>query len=185
MLKLYGTPQSRAAIIQWYLEEIQVPYEYVLLDLKNGENRQPDYLAINPFGKVPAIADGEVKLWESGAILIYLAEQYAPAVDLNEKSAIAQWVLFGNSTLANGLFLEQHREKEMPRLLGALNTILESHSFLVNDHFTVADVAVGSILAYVPIMLKLSFDDYPAVDNYLKSLTTRSAFANSIGKRPG
>ena len=184
MLKLYGTPQSRAAIIQWYLEELEVPYEYVLLNLKEGENRQPDYLAINPFGKVPAIVDENIKLWESGAILLYLGEKYAPAVDLTEQSLINQWVLFGNSTLANGLFLEQHREKEMPRLLGALNSLLESHSFLVNDRFSAAHVAVGSILAYVPIMLKLGFDDYPAVAAYLKRLTERSAFANTIGKRP-
>ena len=89
MLKLYGAAQSRASIVQWYLEEIEVPYEFVMLDLKNGEHRQPDYLSINPMGKVPAIIDGDLKLWESGAIILYLSEKYGQApTDLAEKSVI-------------------------------------------------------------------------------------------------
>lgn len=184
MLKLYGAAQSRASIVQWYLEEIEVPYEFVMLDLKNGEHRQPDYLSINPMGKVPAIVDGDLKLWESGAIILYLSEKYGQApTDLAEKSVITQWVIFGNSTLANGLFLEAQREKEMPRLLTPLNVLLEKQFFLVGDRFTVADVAVGSLLAYVPMMLKLSFEEYPAVADYVKRLTERPAFLKSIGKR--
>ena len=70
-MKLYGGAQSRAAIVRWYLEELGIPYEFVLLDMKAGEHRQPDFLGINPMGKVPAITDGEFKLWESGAILLY------------------------------------------------------------------------------------------------------------------
>ena len=183
MLKLYGAAQSRASIVQWYLEEIEVPYEFVMLDLKNGEHRQADFLNINPIGKVPAIVDGDFKLWESGAIILYLSEKYAPIpISLEEKSLITQWVIFGNSTLANGLFLEAQREKEMPRLLTPLNIILEKQSFLVDDRFTVADVAVGSLLAYVPMMLKLNFDEYPAVADYVKRLTERPAFQKSIGK---
>ena len=75
-LKLYGGLRSRAAIVQWYLEELGVPYEYILLDMKAGEHKQPEYLSINPMGKVPAIVDGDFKLWESGAILVYLANKY-------------------------------------------------------------------------------------------------------------
>jgi len=77
MLKLYGSLFSRASIIKWYLEELNVPYEFVNLDMKAGEHLKPDFLAINPIGKVPAIVDGELKLWESGAILLYLAQKYS------------------------------------------------------------------------------------------------------------
>jgi glutathione S-transferase len=186
MLKLYGAPFSRAAIVQWYLEECEIAYEYVLVDLKNGEHLQPAYLQINPFGKVPAIVDEEVTLWESGAILLYLWEKYSPAAPtLTEKAIIEQWVLFANSTLGNGLFLEQNRAKEMPRLLTALNSLWEKQPFLLGDRFTVADVAVGSILAYVPIMLKIGFEDYPAVADYVKRLAERPAFQKTIGNRPG
>lgn len=67
MLKLYGGARSRASIVKWYLEELAIPYEFVLLDMQAGEHRQPEFLAINPMGKVPAIADGDFYLWESGA----------------------------------------------------------------------------------------------------------------------
>jgi glutathione S-transferase len=76
MLKLYGGTRSRAAIVAWYLEELAVPYEFVRLDMAAGAHRQPDYLAINPMGKVPALVDGETVVWESGAILLYLADKY-------------------------------------------------------------------------------------------------------------
>jgi glutathione S-transferase len=76
MLKLYGGARSRASIVQWYLEELEVPYEFVKLDMQAGEHLKPEYLAINPVGKVPAIVDGDFQLWESGAILLYLADKY-------------------------------------------------------------------------------------------------------------
>jgi len=59
MLKLYGGARERASIVQWYLEELEVPYEFVLLDLQAGEQRQPEFLGINPMGKVPGIVDGD------------------------------------------------------------------------------------------------------------------------------
>lgn len=62
MLKLYSGERSRASIIQWYLEELQAPYELVLLDMKAGEHRQPEFLGLNPMGKVPTITEGEFKL---------------------------------------------------------------------------------------------------------------------------
>ncbi|GCL40155.1 MULTISPECIES: glutathione S-transferase family protein [Sphaerospermopsis] len=184
MLKLYGGAFSRASIVQWYLEELQVPYEFILLDMKAGEHRQPEYLEINPIGKVPAIMDGDLKLWESGAILLYIAEKYGKnPISLEERAIFSQWVLFGNSTLATGIFVEANREREMPRLLTTLNEIFARQPFLLGDEFTVADVAVGSILAYIPIMLKLDLSEYPAVVNYIQKISERPAFKNSIGKR--
>lgn len=184
MLKLYGGARSRASIVQWYLEELGISYEFVLLDLSAGEHRQPDYLAINPMGKVPAIVDGNLKLWESGAILLYLAEKYGKMPSsLTEKSIVTQWVLFANSTLATGLFIEANREKEMPKLLTPLNEMLSERPFLQGKELTVVDIAVGSILAYVPIMLKIDFNDYPAVANYVKKISERPAFQKTIGKR--
>jgi glutathione S-transferase len=70
MLKLYGGGRSRASIVQWYLEEIAVPYEFILLDMAAGEHLQPEFLSINPMGKVPAIVEDDFQLWESGAILL-------------------------------------------------------------------------------------------------------------------
>ena len=184
MLKLYGGARTRASIVQWYLEELNLPYEYVSLDLQAGEHRQPEYLAINPVGKVPAIVDGGLKLWESGAILLYLADKYESTVTTAEQRAeLAQWVVFANATFGPGVFVEASREREMPRLLSMLNQHLEQRQFILGDQFSVADVAIGSFLAYMPIMLKIGFDDYSAIDAYLKRLMSRPAFQKSIGAR--
>jgi glutathione S-transferase len=183
MLKLYGGARSRASIVQWYLEEITVPYEFVKLDMEAGEHRQPAYLAINPIGKVPAIVDGDFYLWESGAILLYLAQKYGEEkLSSEEYAQLAQWVLFANATLGPGIFQEASRqEREMPRLLTSLNEILGQKTFLVGNNFTVADVAVGSILAYTIRLLKLDLSSYPAVMIYIKQLAERPAFQKSIG----
>jgi len=66
MIKLYGGARSRASIVKWYLEELQAPYEFQLLDMAAGAHLQPEFLAINPFGKVPAIDDDGFIVWESG-----------------------------------------------------------------------------------------------------------------------
>lgn len=184
MLKLYGGAFSRASIAQWYLEELEVPYEFVLLDMKAGEHLQPEYLAINPMGKVPAIVDGDCRLWESGAILLYLADKYEKAeLSPDERAQLSQWILFANATLGPGIFVEANRSREMPRLMTALNRIFEQQPYLLGHHFSAADVAVGSILSYIPIMLKLDLSEYPAVANYTKQLAERPAFKKSIGSR--
>ncbi|HAJ63715.1 MAG TPA: glutathione S-transferase [Cyanobacteria bacterium UBA8543] len=184
MLKLYGGARSRASIVQWYLEELGVPYEFVLLDMQAGEHRQPEFLAINPIGKVPAIVDGDFQLWESGAILFYLAQKYGNlSTSPEEQAIINQWILFGNATLGPGIFVEANREREMSKLMTPLNQIFEKQPFLLGDELTVADVAVGSILGYIPMMLKLDLSEYPAVVDYIKRISERPAFQKAIGGR--
>lgn len=183
MLKLYGGARSRASIVQWYLEELAVEYEYVLLDMQAGAHQKPDFLEINPMGKVPAIVEGDFHLWESGAILIYLSEKYGNVTSLLERAEIAQWVLFANATLGPGIFVEASRQREIPRLLMPLNQIFTRQTFLLSDQFSVADVAVGSMLAYIPMLLKLDLSAYPAVVSYIHQLSTRPAFQKTIGRR--
>ncbi|MEG4058482.1 MULTISPECIES: glutathione S-transferase family protein [unclassified Microcoleus] len=182
MLKLYGGARSRASIVKWYLEEIGVPYEFVMLDMQAGEHLQPEYLEINPIGKVPAIVDGDFKLWESGAILLYLAQKYGKMPDnLEQQAQIVQWITFANATLGPGIFTEASRDRETPKLLKPLNEIFEKQPFLMGDEFGVADAAVGSMLAYIPMMLKLDLSAYPAVVDYIKRITERPAFKSAIG----
>lgn len=184
MLKLYGGVRSRASIVQWYLEELGISYEFVSLDLQANEQQQPDYLAINPMGKVPALVDGEFKLWESGAILLYLAEMYGNLTNSpTERASLNQWILFANATLGPSLFVEASRERELPRLMPRLNQLLQKHTFLMGEELTVADVAVGAMLSYSSLMLKLDLSDYPAVVAYIKRLSERPAFQKTIGSR--
>lgn len=184
MLKLYGGARSRASIVQWYLEELQVPYEFILLDMQAGGHRQPEFLAINPMGKVPAIVDGDFQLWESGAILLYLAQKYGNlSTSLETLSQINQWIIFANATLGPGIFVEANRDREMPKLMTPLNQILAKQQFLLGDEFNVADVAVGSLLCYIPMLLQLDLSEYPAVVDYMKRLSERPAFQKVMGGR--
>lgn len=184
MLKLYGGQFSRASIVQWYLEELGIPYEYVLLDMQAGEHKQHDFLAINPVGKVPVIVDGAFTLWESGAILLYLAEKYGdPSLSLESRSHMNQWILYANATLGPEIFAEATRETAFSRHMAVLNQQLGQRSFLLGEQFSAADVAVGALLAYIPLMLKLDFKDYPAVQAYVQRLSNRPAYQKAIAKR--
>jgi glutathione S-transferase len=176
MIKLYGGARSRASIVRWYLEELGVPYEFILLDMSTGEHHQPDFLKLNPFGKVPTIVDGDFVLFESGAILLYLDRKYGgKELSVQQQAIQSQWILFGNSTLATGIFTETSRAKELPRLMTPLNELLSNHQYILGDEFSVIDVAVGSILYYIPLMLKLDLSAYPAVVNYIQALSDRPA----------
>ncbi|MBW4651377.1 MAG: glutathione S-transferase family protein [Kastovskya adunca ATA6-11-RM4] len=184
MLKLYGGARSRASIVQWYLEELGIPYEFILLDMQTGEHRQPEFLAINPMGKVPAIVDGDFQLWESGAILLYLAEKQGQMPDsLEQRSKMTQWVLFANATLGPGVFVEASREREIPKLMTPLNEVLSQQPFLMGEQLSVVDVAVGSMLAYIPMLLKLDLSEYPAIVDYIKRLSERPAFKKAMAGR--
>lgn len=177
MLKLYGGARTRANIVHWYLNELDVPHELVTVNLLSGENLTPEFLAINPMGKVPAIEDGDFKLWESGAILLYLADRHGKLGDTPEQRAeMMQWVIFSNATLTPLLFDQTQREQFMPRLMGPLNDTLGTQPFLTGQDLTVADVAVGASLLFLQLLMQVDFGAYPAVMAYLDRLTKRPAF---------
>lgn len=201
MLELYGGNLSRASIVRWYLEELELPYEYIRLDLRAEEHKQAKFLSINPMGRVPALIDDSFQVWESGAILLYLCEKYGnESLCIPDRTILNQWILFGNSTLSSAILVKENLLKEAPELLTALNRILAKQPFLTGDRFTVADVAVGSILAYIPIVMKMDvsaypevveetkqlmssidLNIYPALHGYVKRLASRSPFQKTIG----
>lgn len=181
MIKLYGGARSRASIVRWYLEELGVPYEFVMLDMASGEHRQQPFTDINPLGKVPAIVDGDFKLWETGAILLYLAEKYGnQPLSLEQRSVLNQWIIYTNATLGPGVFVEASREAETPRHMTMLNELFTRQPYVLGDEFTVADAAVGSMLGYIPLMLKLDLSAYPAVLDYIKRISERPAYQKAI-----
>ena len=187
MLKLYGGTRSQAAIIRWYLEELGIPYQFVLIDLLAGKQQHPDFLAINPFGKVPTIVDDGFKLWESGAILLYLAEKYdAIAAAPEQRAKLAQWVLFTMTTLKRVLYQSDEVGEKKSRLIAALNHYLESHTFLMEGRFSAADVALGAQFAYIFFRLNVDYRQerrYGAIAAYFHRLTDRPAFQKTFGAR--
>ena len=186
MMKVYGPVATRASIIQWYLEELgKTEYEAVSLNMKEGEHRKPEYLALNPMGKAPTLVEGDFKLWESGAILQYLSEKYDRKADQSPegRALLAQWIIFANATLLPKIFTENSRAKETPRLFGPLNEIFQKQSFILGDTFSAADAALGSSLIFIKTYLKFDLKDYPAVDEYIGRMTERPAYKRTMGQK--
>jgi glutathione S-transferase len=103
MIKLYGFPQTRSSRVAWALEEAGAEYEYELVNLRAGEHKQPGFLAINPFGKIPTLLDDGHAISESAAICTYIAEKFSAAklipIDIKARSEYFQWLFFVVSEL--------------------------------------------------------------------------------------
>lgn len=201
-MKLYGFPMSpNSRRVQLTLEEIEEPYEYVTVDLTKGEHKQAEYLALNPFGRVPTLVDGGYVLWESHAILQYLAAKY-PEKGLDggnphEKGEIAKW-LFANAAhfgpAAARVFAHTIRlpeEQRMPRVaeegraevtkvLGVLEEALKGKEWLVSARLTLADIAFTPTLAFAP-MLGFDLSQYPHLSAWLDRIRDRPSYKKIYG----
>src|SRR5580704_12669968 len=110
MIKFFYAPQSSATRCQVALEELGVPYEKVRIHLDKGDQKKPDFLAINPNGKVPALVDGDAKVFESLAIFVWLGEKYGtekgmwPRVGTADHAVALSWLIWGTTEAATTLF---------------------------------------------------------------------------------
>ncbi len=188
-LTLYGGLRSRASMPRWYMAEKGISFTWTVLDLEAGEHRAEPFLSINPFGKVPALVDedpalpgGRLQLFESGAILLYLAERYGGELGSPAERALAQqWVLFANATLATALFVPSSREREFPRLLEVLDSLL-AQGPLLGDGWSVADCAVQAHLAYLPIFFpQIDLSPWPHVQATIAATQARPAYRAVMG----
>lgn len=195
-LTLYGAPRSRASLVRWYLEERGVPYHWQPLDLAAKEQQQPPFLAINPFGKVPALVDaslngGEGKplaLFESGAILLHVAERHAMESQHPAWRALSlQWVMYANASLGPALVAAAARPEELTRQLAVLDPLVaEGRSLLAPlgeaASFSAADCAVWAYLAYIPLFCKqLDLSPFPGVRASIESTLARPAYRKAMG----
>ena len=159
-LALYHASSSRSSIVLWMLEELGVPYDIKLLKLSEGDNMKPDYLAINPMGKVPALKDGDTIITEVAAICTYLADSF-PEKKLNvpigmpRRGVYLKWLFFGPSCMEPAVIDRAAPRKEEARrgMLGygdfdtTMNVVakaVEKGPWLMGDQFTAADVVIGS-----------------------------------------
>jgi glutathione S-transferase len=160
-LKLYFAPRTRATRPRWMLEELGVPYEIVTVDLAVKENREPGYLRVHPLGQVPALVDGDVTVFESIAICMYLADRcsergLAPPVSSPLRALYYQWLLFCASTIEPAIgrwsqhgadVTEAEREKARARFAEAaevLSGALATGEHMLGGPFSAVDVIVGS-----------------------------------------
>jgi glutathione S-transferase len=197
MIKLYYSPQSRAARPRWLLEEIGAPYELVRLSLATGDQRQPQYLAVNPNGTVPTLIDGELTLFESAAICQYLADKFpdkrlAPPLGTPARGLYYQWIHYAMSGLEPpAVTIFQHTiqkpeaeripalvteaKKQLAASLRVVDRALAGRTNILGDQFTAADVMIGSTLAWAQMMGLLG-SDLQAIPAYLGRLAARPAF---------
>jgi glutathione S-transferase len=169
-MKLYGYPNSRATRALWALEEAQVEYQYVHVDLKNGAGRAADYLAINAGGKVPTLVDGDVVITESAAICLYLGDKFArsgllPPAGTRARGECYRWVCFALSELEQPLWtIAKHRfvlpeERRVPAIMQtafwefsvAANVLaqeLGNRCYAAGEDFSAADILLGHTLAW-------------------------------------
>ncbi len=190
-LTLYGGQKTRATLPRWYMEEKNIKHNLVELNRQTGENLQAEFLAINPFGKLPVLIDSSIamsngeplKIFESGAILLHLAEQYSDDIKTIENKALtSQWLQFANSTLSIALFVPSHREKEFPRLMKELDHQLDTDQPLVGSLWGAADCAIQAYLAYLPLLFpRIDLDPYPAIQATIDSVVRRPAYRKAMG----
>jgi len=195
MLQIYGNPRSRAMRCLWMLEEMGEPYQLIEKSTRTDELQSAEYLRLNPNARIPTLVDGDLVLWESMAINLYLAQKYEGpmhSVGPTVLGLAAQWSFWAMLEL-EGLLLEllNHRavlpefardpsyaerdELLLRRPLGVLNNSLRGRDHLAGGNFTVADLNVASILAWGK-MARLDLSAHPDVARWLDSCLTRPAY---------
>ncbi|MBI3783230.1 MAG: glutathione S-transferase family protein [Deltaproteobacteria bacterium] len=195
-MKLYHSAQSRSVRPRWLLEELGVPYELVRLNFGNQEHKAPEYMKIHPHGAVPALVDGDIKMFESAAICLYLADKYAdkglaPKIGTPARAAYYQWMVYSMATLEppiiqifmNTVMLPEEQrsakaveeaKKSFTTIAAVLEQALAGRSFLLGDQFSAADVMVGSTLGWAQFMGVL--EGHPTLQAYVARLSERPAF---------
>jgi glutathione S-transferase len=184
----YHSPQTRSSSVLVLLEELDAPYKLRDLNFKTGAQRQPDYLAVNPLGKVPAIVHNGALVTELGAVFIYLADafpqkQLAPAIGDPLRGPYLRWLVFYGSAFEPAV-MDRYMKKEPPRstsaygdfegVMSLINEQLAAGPYLLGERFTAADILWASALRWTT-----GFGLAPAspqITAYIDRVTARPAF---------
>jgi glutathione S-transferase len=195
MIQLYGNLRSRAMRCLWMLEEVGEPYQLIEKSTRADDLQSAEYLRLNPNARIPALVDGEVVLWESMAINLYLAQKYEGPMHCAGPEVLglsAQWSFWAVLEIeALLLDLLQHRavlpefardasyaerdELLLRKPLGILNDALAGREYLVGNSFTVADLNVASILVWGKIA-RLDMSAHPEATRWLDGCLARAAY---------
>ena len=187
-LVFYTNPQSRGRVIRWMLEEVGAPYETKVVDY--AAMKSPDYLAVNPMGKVPAITHGGVPVTETAAICAYLADAFPeaaliPPAGHRQRGTYYRWLFFAAGPVEAAVTnkaLKVEVNEEQSRFVGygnfdaaidALELALRPGPYICGDQFTAADLYVGSQIGYG--MLFGSIEKRPLFEDYFGRLQSRPA----------
>ena len=197
MIKIHHARRTRSARVIWLLEELGVPYELEVVDFTPAGLKSPAYLALHPLGQVPVVEDGDVTIFESGAIVEYLLERYgagrlAPAPATRERAEYLQWFHFGEAGLAahvTPIVRNRFGKPEAQRLadvvtesrahvraaLGLVERVHAGRPYICGPDFSAADI----MISYGIVMAKVTGElpaDLPNVVAYIARLKTRPAY---------
>ncbi len=191
-MKLYGFGPTRSIRALWGLRELDAEFEFVPVNLMAGEHRRPEFLRLNPAGKVPVLVDGDLVLTESAAIVLYLAEKYPdkgllPA-DLRTRAQAYRWVMFAVTELEQPLWrITRHtmlypEDRRLPADIAlaredfvAMAAVLERHmegrQFIVGSGLTVADCVTAYVIDWANEQRLL--EGFPQLRAYLERMYAR------------
>jgi glutathione S-transferase len=195
-MKLFYSQYTRAGRVRWMLEEIGVPFELVRISFAKGEHRTPEFLAVNPSGAVPALIDGDLKLSESSAIVMHLADKFAdkglaPALGTDARAEYYRWIVYVPATVdpvleaitMHGRFFPEERripafvedgKRKWSSISKVLEAAVEGPRYVVGGAFSAADVIVGSALGWVGFLGMLG--EHPKLAAYLDMVSSRPAY---------
>ncbi len=195
MIQIYGSPKSSAGRCFLMLEECGLNYQVMPLDMGKKEHKAEHFLKLNPNGKVPCIVDDGFVLWESAAIVQYLAQKYKPEMlgtSLKDKAMVQQWSFWTMTEaqpplvdiLIQKVFMPADKrdhaliercEKKLPNLFVVLENELKNKKFLVGETYSVADVMVASA-TNLALSLGIDFSQYPNIKSWMAEISSRPAW---------
>jgi glutathione S-transferase len=206
-LTFYRAPMSTATITELVLAELGVPHETITLDIQKGDTKKPEFLKVNPNGKVPVLVHDGTVIFESAAITIHLGDTFGveknvwPTERLSRADAM-KWVIWTNVTLGDAVarwmrntmdwFPADHRNEkageagktEMRDLLGILDASLAGKDYLCGTQFTLADVHLDSFLDWLRYS-KVDFTPFKQIEAWHKRVSSRPAYQKVMADKKG
>lgn len=183
-MKLYYNPQSRAVIAKWMLDECDAQYEIVPIDFTKREHKTPEFLKINPAGKLPALEDGAAKIFEGAAICLYLGDKFpaaklAPAISAPERGRYLSLMVYSTSQLEPAMgdallkveHLPQRGWTDFETAQNVVEFELGKGPYLFGEWFTAADIMIGSMFVWMRIFG--APPARPALEAYVDRLLAR------------
>lgn len=201
-LIFYVAPLSTATLTELVIEELAVKCDRKQLDIRAGDTKKPEFLKVNPNGKVPTIVHDGVAIWESSAITIYLGEQFGVQAGLwppagPKRGEAMKWVAWTNVTLGEAVYrrghagewaspgeanpkMVEHAERDIQELLAILDQSLAGKQFLVGE-YTLADTHVNSFCDWLRHS-KIDFSKFANLNAWSARCAARPAYQRVMSK---
>ena len=192
-MKLYWSPQTRSTRALWMLEEAGIEYELERVDIQNPDRgNTPEFLEASPMGKVPALVDGGIKMSESAAICLYVADRYAqgtlaPAIDDDNRGKFLYWLMYTPAVIEpamsekfNGVDTNRYRSGwgDFELMLETLEQGIGDKTWILGETFTAADVMLGSSVVFMRMFDMLP--DSAVLGAYADRCLARPAYQKAL-----